>query len=216
MNRLPSCLPAAPAPMASSPSCAGLSRRRLGAAAALLPLLQAAGAPALAQDPAPPLDVPYVATPRPVVDKMLELAAIQPGQMVYDLGCGDGRIVIAAAERFGARGVGIDIDPLRIAEAEANARRAGVAERTQFRVADLFQSDFSDADVVMLYLLPAINRRLRPLLWQQLREGTRVVSHAFDMGEQWPPQQTVSVGLRTVYAWTVDARVKALAQHGAR
>jgi ribosomal protein L11 methylase PrmA len=150
----------------------------------------------------------------PVVDKMLELATLRPGHLVYDLGCGDGRIVIAAAERLGARGIGIDIDPQRIEEAKANARRAGVADRTEFIVADLFQSNFADADAVMIYLLPAINRRLRPLLWRQLRVGTRVVSHAFDMGDEWPPEQTVNVGRRTVYAWTVDERVKALAHRG--
>jgi SAM-dependent methyltransferase len=192
-----------------------LSRRRFGAAAALLPLLHPTWRPALAREEVPPpLDVPYVPTPMPVVDKMLELAAIRPGQLVYDLGCGDGRIVIAAAERLGARGIGIDIDPQRIEEAKANARRAGVADRTEFIVADLFQSNFADADAVMIYLLPAINRRLRPLLWRQLRVGTRVVSHAFDMGDEWPPEQTVNVGRRTVYAWTVNERVKALARRG--
>ncbi len=201
--------------MNAPPIC--LPRRRLAAGALLLPLLPTLAPHAAAQvDPAtPPLDVPYVPTPPDVVDKMLELARVQRGNVVYDLGCGDGRIVIAAAARFGARGVGIDIDPRRIEEAKANAVQAGVAERTRFEVADLFQSDFSDADVVMLYLLPAINRRLRPLLWRQLKIGTRVVSHAFDMGDDWPTEQTVRVGYRTVHSWTVDARVKALAHRGA-
>lgn len=195
---------------------ATLSRRHFGAAAAVLALLHpTTWRTALAREEAPPpLDVPYVPTPMPVVDKMLELAALRPGHLVYDLGCGDGRIVIAAAERLGARGIGIDIDPQRIEEAKANARRAGVADRTEFIVADLFQSNFADADAVMIYLLPAINRRLRPLLWRQLRVGTRVVSHAFDMGDEWPPEQTVTVGRRTVHAWTVDERVKALAHRG--
>lgn len=183
-----------------------MPRRRALAATLLLPLSGHA-------DPGTPaLDVPYVPTPPEVVDKMLELADLRPGQLVYDLGCGDGRIVVAAARRHGARGVGIDIDPQRIAEALANAAAAGVAERTRFMVGDLFEADFSDADVVMLYLLPALNRRLRPQLWRQLKVGTRVVSHEFDMGAEWPPQHVVRVDHRTVYSWTVDARVKALAQ----
>jgi SAM-dependent methyltransferase len=199
--------------MSSSAIC--LPRRRLAAGALLLPLLPPSlSRAAQADQSTPPLDVPYVPTPPEVVDKMLELARVQRGDVVYDLGCGDGRIVIAAVARFGARGVGIDIDPRRIEEAKANAVQAGVADRTRFEVADLFQSNFADANVVMLYLLPAINRRLRPMLWRQLQIGTRVVSHAFDMGDEWPPEQTVRVGFRTVHSWTVDARVKVLAHRG--
>jgi SAM-dependent methyltransferase len=188
-----------------------LSRRRAVTASLLLPLVPAA---ARANTIAPALDVPYVPTPPQVVDKMLELARIRAGDLVYDLGCGDGRIVIAAASRFGARGVGIDIDPQRIAEAKANAITAGVADRTRFEVGDLFASNFADADVVMLYLLPAINVRLRPQLWQQLKIGTRVVSHQFNMGPEWPPEQTVTLDPQTVYSWTIDARVKAMLHRG--
>lgn len=189
-----------------------LSRRRAVGATLLLPFIPATASSSVA--PLPELDVPYVPTPPEVVDKMLELARIRPGDLVYDLGCGDGRIVIAAASRFGARGVGIDIDPQRIAEAKANAITTGVADRTRFEVGDLFKSDFSDADAVMLYLLPAVNVQLRPQLWQQLRIGTRVVSHQFHMGPEWPPEQTVTLTPQTVYAWTIDARVKAMLHRG--
>ena len=159
---------------------------------------------AQAQDTqAPPrLDVPYLPTPQPVVDKMLSMARVTGNDRLYDLGCGDGRIVVTAA-RLGAHGVGIDIDPVRIEEARQNAQAAGVADRVEFRVADLFASDFSQATVVTLYLLPVINRKLGPQLWRQLRVGTRVVSHDFDMGEDWPPERTERVGNKTVYLWTI-------------
>lgn len=189
------------------PTSIALPRRRILAAGLMLPLA------ARADPGTPPLDVPYVPTPPEVVAKMLEMAEVRRGDLVYDLGCGDGRIVITAAREFGARGVGIDIDPARIVEAKANAAAAGVADRTRFEVADLFESDFSDADVVTLYLLPAINLRLRPQLWRQLKIGTRVVSHEFDMGD-WPPQQTAQVGMRQVHRWTIDARNKAMAHRG--
>jgi SAM-dependent methyltransferase len=149
------------------------------------------------------LDVPYVPTPPEVVTKMLEMGSVGSADLVYDLGCGDGRIVIAAAKDRGARGVGIDIDPERIDEARANARAAGVTDRVQFLVGDLFKSDFSPATVVTLYLLPVINQQLRPQLWRQLAVGTRVVSHEFDMGVTWPPERTVMVGTRRLLAWTI-------------
>jgi SAM-dependent methyltransferase len=158
--------------------------------------------PALAQREPPRLDVPYVPTPQPVVDQMLEMAGVTARDTLYDLGCGDGRIVVTAASKYGARGVGIDIDPQRIREARENASRAGVANRVQFRTADLFASDFSPATVVTLYLLPQINLKLRPQLWKQLRVGTRIVSHAFDMGD-WVPERTEIVEGRTLYAWTI-------------
>jgi len=159
---------------------------------------------ARAQDRPPPvLDVPYVPTPPEVVEKMLELAQVGAKDVVYDLGCGDGRIVIAAAKQRGARGVGIDIDPERIGEARANAQKEGVADQARFRVGDLFKSDFSRATVVTLYLLPEINRRLRPQLWRQLKVGTRVVSHEFDMGDAWPPDRSEMVGARRVHSWTI-------------
>ncbi len=149
------------------------------------------------------LDVPYVPTPQSVVDEMLNLAAVTKNDVVYDLGCGDGRIVITAAKKYGARGVGIDIDPERIKEANANAQHAGVSDRVKFMEQDLFQTDFKEASVVTLYLLPDINLRLRPKLQSELKPGTRVVSHAFDMGD-WKPDKTVSVDeLRTIYLWTI-------------
>lgn len=150
-------------------------------------------------------DVPYVPTPQPIVDAMLNLAGVGPNDRVYDLGSGDGRIVITAAKRHGARGVGIDIDPRRIADARENAKRAGVSERVEFRQGDVFEADFSDATVVTLYLLPDVNRRLRPRLINELRPGTRIVSHAFDMGS-WPPLKTREVGPARLYYWVVPER----------
>lgn len=151
----------------------------------------------------PRLDVPYVPTPQEVVDKMLDLARVGKNDTLFDLGCGDGRIVVTAAKERGARGTGIDIDPTRIAEAKENAKKAGVTDRAQFRVGDLFKTDFSTATVVTLYLLPTINAKLRPQLWKQLKVGTRVVSHAFDMGSEWPAEKTVEVDGRTIYYWTI-------------
>jgi len=156
----------------------------------------------------PRLDVPYVPTPQDVVDKMLDLARVGKNDTLFDLGCGDGRIVVTAAKVRGARGTGIDIDPVRIAEATDNAKKAGVSDRATFRVGDLFKTDFSTATVVTLYLLPNINAKLRPQLWKQLKVGTRVVSHAFDMGAEWPAEKTVEVDGRTIYYWTVTAANK--------
>jgi len=157
---------------------------------------------------APKLDVPYVPTPQPVVDKMLEMGNVKKGDLLYDLGCGDGRIVVTAAKNRGARGIGIDIDPERIRDAQANAKQAGVTGQVEFRLGDLFKTDLSNATVVTLYLLPDINRRLRPQLWKQLKVGTRVVSHAFDMGDEWAPEQTERVQNSTLYAWTIKAEHK--------
>ncbi len=161
---------------------------------------------AQAQTP-PKLDVPYVPTPQEVVDKMLEMAKVKEGDMLYDLGCGDGRIVITAAKR-GARGVGIDLNPQRISEAKQNAKEAGVDDRVKFMVGDLFKADFAQADVVTLYLLPSVNRALRPQLWRQLKVGTRVVSHDFDMGPEWPPERTEKVDYKTIYYWTITEENK--------
>jgi SAM-dependent methyltransferase len=152
--------------------------------------------------------VPYVATPADIVRRMLALGRVGRGDTVYDLGCGDGRIVIEAARRHGARGVGIDLDPVRIREARENARRAGVEKRLRFRQADLFASDFSPATVVMLYLLFEVNLKLMPQLWRQLRVGSRVVSHDFHMGGQWPPEQIVRIRDKTLYAWTITPELK--------
>jgi SAM-dependent methyltransferase len=155
---------------------------------------------------------PFVVTPPDVVERMLTLARVGPQDVVYDLGCGDGRIVIAAAQKFGARGVGIDIDPARIAEAEANARAAGVERRVTFRVQDALKTDVSDATVVTLYLLSAMNVQLRPILTEQLRPGSRIVSHSFAMGD-WEPDivdsfTDASGTNRTLYLWRTDGRVR--------
>jgi SAM-dependent methyltransferase len=150
-------------------------------------------------------DVPYVPTPQAVVDEMLKMAEVTKSDVVYDLGCGDGRIVITAAKQFGARGVGIDIDPERIKESNANAVKAGVADRVKFIQQDLFEADFKEATVVTLYLLPTINLKLRPKLWSDLKPGTRVVSHAFDMGD-WKPDKTSEADGRPVYFWVIPPK----------
>src|SRR5688572_1116426 len=155
--------------------------------------------------PAPGSDVPFVSTPDRVVERMLQLAKVGPEDVVYDLGSGDGRIVIAAARKHGARGVGIDIDPQRVKEGSDNARRAGVAERVEFREGDLFKADISDATVVTLYLMTGVNLRLRPKLLNELKPGTRVVSHAFGMGD-WKPAAIERVGTTTLYYWVVPER----------
>jgi SAM-dependent methyltransferase len=158
------------------------------------------------------LDVPFVPTPQPVVDKMLDLAKVRKDDVVYDLGSGDGRIVITAAKRYGAHGVGIDLDPKRIAEARANAAKSGVSDKVKFVAGDLFKTDMSGATVVTLYLLDSVNRNLRPQLWKQLKVGTRVVSHAFDMGEEWPPEKVEHVGGSTIYYWTISESNKRAAE----
>ncbi|MCX6588452.1 MAG: class I SAM-dependent methyltransferase [Acidobacteria bacterium] len=163
----------------------------------------------------PKLDVPYVPTTEKAVQEMLKLAQVKKTDVLYDLGCGDGRIVIAAAKQYGARGVGIDIDPQRIQEARANARTAGVESLVRFEQKDLFQSEFGEATVVTLFLLPSINLKLRPRLLAQLKPGTRLVSNTFDMGD-WKPEKVVNLetyedpefyGLsQTLYLWTIPAR----------
>lgn len=170
------------------------------AAAALFALATAARAQL---DPPTLPTVPYVPSIQPVVDKMLQMARVGKKDVVYDLGCGDGRIVITAAKRFGARGVGIDNNPERIKDANANARAEKVQDKVKFFEADLFASDFSEATVVTLYLLPDVNLALRPQLWRQLKVGTRVVSHDFHMGDDWPPEKVEHVGGKTVYFWTI-------------
>lgn len=162
--------------------------------------------------PARRLDVPYQPSPQAVVDNMLRLAGVGKDDVVYDLGCGDGRIVIAAAKDYGARGVGIDLDPLRIKEARANAKAAGVEERVRFIVGDLYASKFSDATVVTLFLWPQVNLKLRPLLWQQLKPGTRVVSYIWDMGPEWPPEKTAIVDGKKIYYWTITQAHKNAAE----
>jgi 2-polyprenyl-3-methyl-5-hydroxy-6-metoxy-1,4-benzoquinol methylase len=153
-----------------------------------------------------PADVPYVPTPQPVVDAMLKLANVGKNDVLYDLGSGDGRIPVTAAQRFGTRGVGIDISPERVREANQNAQTAKVTDRVQFRQQDLFQTDLRDASVVTLYLLPDVNLKLRPKLLRELKPGTRIVSHAFDMGD-WKPQQVQQVDGKTIYLWVVPKNV---------
>lgn len=166
--------------------------------------LAASAAPLVAHAQRGP-DVVYVPTPQDVVDTMLDVAKVGKDDLVYDLGCGDGRIVVTAARKFGARGIGIDIDPQRIKEATANVAAAGVGDRVKIMQADLFATDFRDATVVALYLLPSLNLKLRPKLWAELKPGTRVVSHDFDMGD-WTPERKIPVGSRTVYYWTIPAK----------
>ena len=146
-------------------------------------------------------DVIFVPTTTEVVAKMLELARVTPKDVVYDLGCGDGRIVVAAAKK-GARAVGIDIDPQRIKEANANAKAENVTDKVRFIENDLFEQNISEATVVTLYLLPRLNEKLKPKLLKELKPGTRIVSHAFDMGD-WKAEETAQVGGTTVYLWRV-------------
>jgi ubiquinone/menaquinone biosynthesis C-methylase UbiE len=152
-----------------------------------------------------PPDVIWLPTEDAVVTAMLKLAEVTKDDVVYDLGCGDGRIIIAAAKQFGARGVGIDIDPERIKEAKAAAAKAGVSDRVKFVVGDLFDPAFkiSDATVVTLYLLPSLNAKLRPRLQTELKTGARVVSNAFSMGDVWPPEKTEQVGESVIYRWRI-------------
>jgi SAM-dependent methyltransferase len=150
-------------------------------------------------------DVIFVPTPNEVVEKMLEMAKVTAKDTLYDLGCGDGRIVITAAQKFGARAVGIDIDPRRIAEANANAKAAKVTDKVKFVEADLFESDIGEATVVSLYLLTRLNEKLKPKLMKELKPGTRVVSHAFDMGD-WKPEATAQVASSTVYLWRIPGK----------
>lgn len=188
---------------------------RLGAI--LLVIVAASGVAAIGsaqQSPvAPPVlrapDVGYEPTPIEVVHAMLRLASVNAGDVVYDLGCGDGRIVITAARQFGARGVCVDIDPRRIAESRENARQAGVMDHIRFLNEDLFVTDIGDATVVTLFLSPEINLAVRPKLRRELKRGTRIVSHWHHMGD-WKPQETVRVrsGGREspIYLWTIPDR----------
>jgi predicted O-methyltransferase YrrM len=156
--------------------------------------------------PARQPDVIFVPTPQEVVDAMLEMAKVGPNDVIYDLGSGDGRIPITAAKKYGARGVGIDIDPQRIKEANENLKQAGVGDKVRFLNQDLFETNISDATVVTLYLLPSLNIKLMPKLQKELRQGTRIVSHSFDMGDQWPPEKTQDVNGRTIYYWTIGRK----------
>ncbi len=177
-------------------------RRTLGWGAACLALVLGAGGCA----PVPGQEVPYVVTPPQVVDAMLRLAGVGRDDVVYDLGSGDGRIVIAAARDFGARGVGIEIDPRLVAQSTRAAARAGLAERVRFVQQDLFETDLRPATVVTLYLTRELNLRLRPKLLRELRPGARVVSHHFDMGD-WPSDRQLSLEVDRssymIYLWVI-------------
>jgi len=194
--------PVAPALLAALLVCGGL-----------LPHSSPAQNPDSIETPSPPAlssppdtsvdtDVPFVRSPKKVVVQMLELADVAADDVVYDLGSGDGRIPITAAQQFGARGVGIEIRPDLVQKARQRAEQAGVADRVTFRQGDLFKADFSDATVVTLYLLPDVNTRLRPMLFEQLEPGTRVVSHGFDM-DMWEPDTKMQVDDSYVYLWTI-------------
>jgi tRNA G37 N-methylase Trm5 len=147
-------------------------------------------------------DVIFVPTPQEVVDAMLKMANVTAKDVVYDLGSGDGRIPITAAQKYSATGVGIDINPVRIKEANDNLAKAGVGDKVKFLNQDLFETDLSPATVVTLYLLPSLNLKLMPKL-KQLKPGTRIVSHSFDMGNEWPPEKTQDVDGRMIYYWTI-------------
>ncbi len=166
--------------------------------------------PACSQETAPALDVPYVPTPQEVVDMMLDMVDLKDGDVVWDLGCGDGRMVISAAKRKDIRGVGVDLDPQRIEESNENAKEAGVEEKVSFRVADLFETDFSDATVLTMYLLESVNRKLRPVILRDLAPGSRIVSNTFTMGEWKHDDTKTSNGdtfPRTIYHWVVPANI---------
>jgi len=161
-------------------------------------------------------EVPYVPTPQNVVDEMLKMADVKKADVLYDLGSGDGRIVVTAAKNFGIRGVGVDINPVRIKEANENAKQAGVTNLVAFHRNDLFNEDISTATVVTLYLLPSVNLRLRPKLLKELKAGTRIVSHDFDMGE-WKPLKEEELDGHHIYFWVIppdgpekDALMKAV------
>ncbi len=151
-------------------------------------------------------DVPYVSTPHAIVDEMVRLADVKASDVVYDLGCGDGRLVIAAVKKTGCRGVGIDIDPERIKESRANAKGASVEDRVRFVEQNFFASDIREATVMLIYLFPDVNIRLRGKFLSEMKPGSRLVSHAFDMGD-WKPDNSASIGAQRVYFWVIPANV---------
>ena len=166
------------------------------------PAAAPAGSAAPSSTPLRDPDVIYVPTPDYVVEAMLKMANVTASDVVYDLGSGDGRIPITAAQKYGARGVGIDINPQRIKEANENLAKANVGDKVKFLNQDLFETDLSPATVITLYLLPSLNQKLMPKL-KQLKPGTRIVSHSFDMGTAWPPEKTEDVKGRVIYYWTI-------------
>jgi len=176
------------------------------AGAVVLLSMPAASAQAPAASATRQPDVVYIPTPQPVVEAMLQLAEVKKTDVVYDLGSGDGRIVITAAKKYGARGVGVELDPALVKRARQNAAAAGVADRVRFVTQDLFATDLRPATVVTLYLLQSINERLRPKLVRELRPGARVVSHVFNMGPEWPAAQTVTVERSRIFLWLLPPR----------
>jgi cyclopropane fatty-acyl-phospholipid synthase-like methyltransferase len=172
-------------------------------AAVLLAAVVSALPIAAQQAPGRRPDIHWVPTPPAVVDAMLRLADVKPTDVVYDLGCGDGVIVATAAQKYGARAVGIDIDPVRVKEATERAQKMGVSDKVEIRQGDLFEAKIEDATVVTLYLLQSLNQKLMPKLKKELKPGTRVVSQSFSMGEEWPPEKTIDVDGRPVYLWTI-------------
>jgi SAM-dependent methyltransferase len=190
-------------------------RKSLLCSCLVVATLSAGAAAAQTPQPKREPDVPYVPTTEEAVQAMLKLADVKKTDLVYDLGCGDGRIVVAAAKDFGAHAVGIDINPVRIAEAKENAKKAGVENLVRFEENDLFEADFHQATVVTLFLLPSVNLKLRPKLLEQLKPGTRVVSNTFDMGD-WKPEKEATVGdpnedayaylSKKLFLWIIPAR----------
>jgi cyclopropane fatty-acyl-phospholipid synthase-like methyltransferase len=161
------------------------------------------GLPADRQRPARPPDMYFAPTPQPVADAMLRLARVTAEDVVYDLGSGDGRILIVAAQKYGARGVGIELDPRLVGISRQVAREGGVADRVTFVEGDFFAADISEATVVTLYLSASVNRRLEPKLKRELRPGSRIVSHQFPIGD-WTPRESVRVGNVDLFLWTIQ------------
>ena len=171
--------------------------------AAVVSVLPIAAQQAPTQAPLRRPDIHWVPTPPAVVDAMLKLADVKPTDTVYDLGCGDGVIVTTAAQKYGAKAVGIDIDPQRVKEATERAQKMGVSDKVEIRQGDLFEANIADATVVTLYLLQSLNIKLMPKLQKELKPGTRIVSQSFNMGDSWPPEKTVEVNGYNVYMWTI-------------
>jgi SAM-dependent methyltransferase len=190
--------------LAAGPSTSASKPAATESNAAVVPASAQAPAPANPQAPLREPDVIYVPTPDYVVEAMLKMANVTASDVVYDLGSGDGRIPITAAQKYGARAVGIDINPQRIKEANENLAKAGpgISDKVTFLNQDLFETDLSKATVITLYLLPSLNQKLMPKL-KQLKPGTRIVSHSFDMGTSWPPEKTEDVRGRVIYYWTI-------------
>jgi cyclopropane fatty-acyl-phospholipid synthase-like methyltransferase len=173
-------------------------------AVAVTLLDSSAGALPAQSNAQPPVDVVYVPTPQPVVEAMLDMARVTRDDVVYDLGSGDGRIVITAAKKHAARGVGIELDPALVRKASEIAVAEGVSDRVRFVTQNLYDADVREATVVTLYLLQSINERLRPKLVRQLKPGARVVSHVFNMGPEWPPERTRMIGASRIFLWTIQ------------